>query len=347
MPSIPLPFLVAVLLLVLLAKLARDDDEAPANRPFLLLMAACALQSTLIGMRWGYGIEVMRSALPIVAAALPPLVYASFGALAQDAPHPQKKRMWLHALAPGLVAALVVLWPMAIDFVLMALYLGYAGALLWLARRGPDALGLAPLEGVVPAHRALLIASAALVASAVVDLVVLLDLEWARGEHAAMLVGTANLLGPLVLGLSAMVAARSHMPADAADPLPAAAHADEDDERVVGQIDALMRTQKLFRDVGLNLNRLARKAGLPARRVSTAVNRLRAKNVSQYINEFRIAEACRLLTETDEPVTRIMFDAGFQTKSNFNREFRRVTGMSPIAWRASKPASRSAKTAAS
>ena len=48
---------------------------------------------------------------------------------------------------------------------------------------------------------------------------------------------------------------------------------------------------------------------------------------------YRIAEACRLLTETDQPVTKIMFDVGFQTKSNFNGEFRRVTGMSPTAWR--------------
>ena len=28
-----------------------------------------------------------------------------------------------------------------------------------------------------------------------------------------------------------------------------------------------------------------------------------------------------------------MFDVGFSTKSNFNREFRRVTGMSPRQWR--------------
>jgi AraC-like DNA-binding protein len=35
-------------------------------------------------------------------------------------------------------------------------------------------------------------------------------------------------------------------------------------------------------------------------------------------------------------VTTIMLDAGFQTKSNFNREFRRVTGTSPSLWRAAQ-----------
>jgi len=28
-----------------------------------------------------------------------------------------------------------------------------------------------------------------------------------------------------------------------------------------------------------------------------------------------------------------MFDVGFQTKSNFNREFRRVTDTTPLEWR--------------
>ena len=46
-----------------------------------------------------------------------------------------------------------------------------------------------------------------------------------------------------------------------------------------------------------------------------------------------VAEACRLLTETGQSVTEIMFAAGFQTKSNFNREFRRVKDMTPLAWR--------------
>lgn len=53
----------------------------------------------------------------------------------------------------------------------------------------------------------------------------------------------------------------------------------------------------------------------------------------QVVNDFRIAEAMRLLAETDRPVTTIQFEAGFLTKSNFNREFRRVTGTSPSAYR--------------
>jgi AraC-like DNA-binding protein len=72
---------------------------------------------------------------------------------------------------------------------------------------------------------------------------------------------------------------------------------------------------------------------VPARTISGAGNRVARKNVSQYINDHRIAEACRLLRETDISVTSAMFEAGFQTKSNFNREFRRVTSLSPAAWR--------------
>ena len=101
----------------------------------------------------------------------------------------------------------------------------------------------------------------------------------------------------------------------------------------IRRIDELMRDRKLYRDANLNLSRLARRAGIPARQISAASSRAMARNVSQYVNEQRIAEACRLLTDTDRPVTEIMFAVGFQTKSNFNREFRRVTSLSPAAWR--------------
>ncbi len=75
---------------------------------------------------------------------------------------------------------------------------------------------------------------------------------------------------------------------------------------------------------------------MPARDVSSVINRATGLNVSQFVNNRRIGEACRLLEETDKPLTTVMFDCGFSTKSNFNREFRRVTGTSPSQWRALK-----------
>lgn len=75
---------------------------------------------------------------------------------------------------------------------------------------------------------------------------------------------------------------------------------------------------------------------MPAREVSAVINRASGLNVSQYVNNRRIAEACRLLEETEHPLTTVMFDCGFATKSNFNREFRRVTGTSPSQWRAER-----------
>ena len=62
-----------------------------------------------------------------------------------------------------------------------------------------------------------------------------------------------------------------------------------------------MATKRVYRDPDLNLDRLARKATLPARQISAAINRATGKNVSQFVNDFRIAESCSLLVETDSP----------------------------------------------
>lgn len=59
-------------------------------------------------------------------------------------------------------------------------------------------------------------------------------------------------------------------------------------------------------------------------------------SVSQYVNGYRVQAACELLEAGDEPISAVMFEGGFLTKSNFNREFLRVTGKSPSAWRNSR-----------
>ncbi len=341
---VPLPFVVALLLLILLVALLRGTEPSKGNRPFLVLIGLCALQSVIVGLRWGYGIEELRYVMPILPSGLPPLVWASFRSLTQHDDAGTGRISWFHAAPPLVMVALVLVAPALIDVALIVLFVGYALALLDLARSGTDALDEARLEGVFAAHRALYFAAASLCLSALFDIAVLLDFKWSSGQHTVLLVGNANLLGLFLLGVTALVAARERgapSPASNDDYRPAQA---AQDREVLERVDRLLKDQKLSRDENLTLSRLARRAGVPARQISGAVNRLAGKNVSQYINDFRIAEACRLLRETDMPVTSAMFECGFQTKSNFNREFRRVTSLSPASWREQNRQPRSSGT---
>jgi AraC-like DNA-binding protein len=328
---VPLPFVVALLLLLLFLAVMRRDDEIAANRPFLVLLLVCALQSVLVGLRWGYGLQGIGLLTLAFATIMPPLVYAGVRRLGADSPRRWPALLAFYSFPAVIIAVLVVVWPKAIDIAMILISVAYAFALLWLVRAGPDVLRLASFEAAQPAHRAVVFAAAALCFSAMIDALVLFDFEWTHGAHTGMIVSIANLLGLFMLGIAAAAASRNSTPAETSEiePLYDAA----EDKDTIAKIQELMQGKKLYRDANLSLQRLARKAGIPSRRISTAINRTMAKNVSQYVNDYRIAEACRLLAETDQSVTEIMLEAGFQTKSNFNREFRRVTDMTPVAWR--------------
>ena len=83
------------------------------------------------------------------------------------------------------------------------------------------------------------------------------------------------------------------------------------------------------------LARLARRLGLPAKVLSAAVNRTAGENISRHVNARRIRHACDLLGQ-GENVTAAMLASGFNTKSNFNREFLRVTGKTPSVFRSTR-----------
>nr|WP_236774954.1 AraC family transcriptional regulator [Agrobacterium tumefaciens] len=333
---IPLPFVVALLLVVMFIVFFRGGDDVRTNRAFLTLIALCALQSVLVGLRWGYGVSEARYVLPVLAACLPPLVYIAFRGLMRVAAESRMVMLANLAFSPLLIVIMEFTWPMAIDLALIVIFVGHAIALLLLGRKGPDGLDEAQFASVTSAHRALIIAAIALCVSALFDLLVFFDFEWAHGQNVAALVSNANLFGLLLIGLMAALAGKSKAPQSATEPvveLPPSAEPSEQDRDIVARVDRLMETQALYRDENLNLSRLARRLGLPSRQISGAINRSLGVNVSQYVNQLRIRQACRLLEETEQSVTAIMLSSGFQTKSNFNREFRRVTGMSPVDWR--------------
>ena len=328
---IPFPFVVAILLVVLLLAVVLRDSDTPHNLPFLALILIGATQSFLSGLRWGYNVEAVKYIAPVLAALVPTLAYAGVSRLVWK-PHGSVMRQIGFTAIPAIVIlCLTIFWRDMIDVALFAMFVGYAVAILLMMRAGTDALRLAPFEGALPAYRAILFAAGFLIFSAMLDVFLALNFAWKRGENAIAAITTGNLAGLFFLSIAAAFASRSHMPVDASGVGPDTETVE--DKEVLSAIKAIMTAKHVYRDPNLNLDRLARKTGITARQISSAINRATAKNVSQYVNEYRISEACVLLSDTEKPVTEIMFDVGFQTKSNFNREFRRVTGTSPLQWR--------------
>ena len=53
------------------------------------------------------------------------------------------------------------------------------------------------------------------------------------------------------------------------------------------------------------------------------------KSFVEYLNEVRIANACKFLLETDMGISEIAYECGFKTASNFNRIFKKLNKVTP------------------
>ncbi len=54
------------------------------------------------------------------------------------------------------------------------------------------------------------------------------------------------------------------------------------------------------------------------------------KHFSQYLNEIRIGYACKLLLESEgQSISNIAYECGYNNASNFNRQFKIITGFTP------------------
>lgn len=56
------------------------------------------------------------------------------------------------------------------------------------------------------------------------------------------------------------------------------------------------------------------------------------KSFIQYLNEIRIGHACKLLIEGELQITTICYQSGFNTLTNFNRQFKALMNMTPTEY---------------
>lgn len=60
---------------------------------------------------------------------------------------------------------------------------------------------------------------------------------------------------------------------------------------------------------------------------------LNNKPFSRFLSEIRIKHACKMLLETEESVSNICYDSGFNTLSNFNNQFKEVMSKTPLEYK--------------
>lgn len=346
MLAIPLPF-VAALLLFITAVLLRYRYQQTSQKPFWFVML-CALMISVVGLRWTVDFALLHFLQPVLGASVPITAWICFAGA-----HRTKPNTHLHWLGPVIVLVGSFLyehiWGGAIDILLISLYLGYGCVLLKSSFNFPEHVRLSDVSNVLLAER---VAGFALLFSALVDSIISYDILLLNAQHTALILSISYLvLIPAIVG-AVIVVSTSTSPTqkknqqqselstlnsiqDEVEALIPTVSLDEDVTQIVAKFDALMKDHQVFKDPDLSLNRVARKLGIPARKISSAVNQTHHQNISKVINAYRIEHAKTLLMQSDEAITDIFLSSGFQTKSNFNREFSRITGQTPSEYRSS------------
>jgi AraC-like DNA-binding protein len=97
--------------------------------------------------------------------------------------------------------------------------------------------------------------------------------------------------------------------------------------------DVYKYVQQHFKD-DINLTTIARISNLTPQSFCRLFKKRTGKKFVEYLNEVRIASACKYLLDTDWSISEIGYNCGYKTVSNFNKLFKNITGVSPKVYRA-------------
>lgn len=104
---------------------------------------------------------------------------------------------------------------------------------------------------------------------------------------------------------------------------------------VLAALEQLMSEQKCYLNPNLTLAQFAKRAGFTQAQASQVLNDRLKKSFNAYLNEYRIAEARRILTVEPQLNLDIVAErSGFNSSSTFFSTFKKVTGQTPASFRA-------------
>ena len=93
-----------------------------------------------------------------------------------------------------------------------------------------------------------------------------------------------------------------------------------------------MSEEELFKNNELLINDLAAKLDIHPNYLSQVINEKEGKNFYEFVNSYRLKEFKRLIALPEYKrftLLSVAFECGFNSKSSFNRYFKKETGQTP------------------
>ncbi|TAL67655.1 MAG: AraC family transcriptional regulator [Bacteroidetes bacterium] len=109
----------------------------------------------------------------------------------------------------------------------------------------------------------------------------------------------------------------------------------ESELEMIEKIIKYIEKEKPYLDSGLTLTSLAHKLNLTRNKLSYLINIKLAENFYEFINKYRVEEVKRLLSQPNNQqftIIALAFEAGFSSKSSFQTNFKKFTGLTPTEY---------------
>jgi len=110
--------------------------------------------------------------------------------------------------------------------------------------------------------------------------------------------------------------------------------------KLLGALKVAMEEEKVFLDPELSLPSLAEELNCSVNHLSQAINAGHNLSFFDYINQFRVAEAARMLRQKDcqfPAILDVALSVGFNSTSTFYTAFKKATGQTPAKYRRTQP----------
>jgi AraC-like DNA-binding protein len=90
-------------------------------------------------------------------------------------------------------------------------------------------------------------------------------------------------------------------------------------------------TEQYTQDI--TLAEVAKRMNMTESRFSRYFRRVTGNTFTDFVNRLRVNRACQLLMDTDQYISTICYDVGFNNVANFNRRFLELKGTTPRDYR--------------